>query len=419
MKIALTTIGSTGNFYPYLALAKALRNTGHIVRICSIQEYEAEARQSGIDYAVVGKSLEFQDEWGRAMDIFSRRKVRFSLPFLQYFFILRNIFLKYADEIYADYLASIRGFDGGVCHAFDFLGQQAMLQHGIPWAGNFVCPSVIPNESSAPPPVPDGGPTWNRFWWRAARLATIPFNHNIHRRIYRVTGHRRCHPIYCSPSPYRNFISCAPLASVLPRTLPPRFYATGPWLDRDPDYVPPSELVTFLRRYPNPIVIGFGSVGDDPAETSRLVIDAVERCQRPAIIQRGYEGLGHDALPDSILCVPAVPHTWLYKQAACVVHHAGPGTASAVCYAGVPSVPIPHVLNQFFWADRLHREGVATRPIPREKLTAAALAAGIQEALNSTWMTTNAKNVAQRINVDVALQRTVRLIEEFVQQRTR
>lgn len=47
-----------------------------------------------------------------------------------------------------------------------------------------------------------------------------------------------------------------------------------------------------------------------------------------------------------------------------MVHHAGAGTTGAGLRAGVPAVPVPVLVDQPFWADRLHHLGVAPHPLP-------------------------------------------------------
>ena len=63
-----------------------------------------------------------------------------------------------------------------------------------------------------------------------------------------------------------------------------------------------------------------------------------------------------------------------------------PAPPTPSCAAGVPSVVIPHVGDQPYWADRLHRLGVAPEPQPvrglqAERLAAAALATAADPAM--------------------------------------
>ena len=81
-----------------------------------------------------------------------------------------------------------------------------------------------------------------------------------------------------------------------------------------------------------------------------------------------------------------VDHRALFPRAALVVHHGGSGTTHAVVAAGVPSLVIPHVGDQPYWADRLRRLGVAPEPqsvrgLQAERLASAAVASAADPAM--------------------------------------
>jgi UDP:flavonoid glycosyltransferase YjiC (YdhE family) len=54
-----------------------------------------------------------------------------------------------------------------------------------------------------------------------------------------------------------------------------------------------------------------------------------------------------------------VSHAALFFHCAAAVHHGGAGTTHTALTAGVPSIVVPHVADQFFWTDELQRIGVA------------------------------------------------------------
>jgi len=93
------------------------------------------------------------------------------------------------------------------------------------------------------------------------------------------------------------------------------------------------------------------------------------------------------------------------------VHHAGAGTTHTTLRAGVPSVAVPHVGDQFAWSDQLRRIGVAPAPLRRTKLTARALAARIGEVLNAPHMKAAAVAISARMQNDNAAETAVTMIE--------
>ena len=87
-----------------------------------------------------------------------------------------------------------------------------------------------------------------------------------------------------------------------------------------------------------------------------------------------------------LIRIGEVDHRALFPRAALVVHHGGSGTTHAVVAAGVPSLVIPHVGDQPYWADRLRRLGVAPKPqavrgLQAERLASAALASAADPAM--------------------------------------
>jgi UDP:flavonoid glycosyltransferase YjiC (YdhE family) len=152
--------------------------------------------------------------------------------------------------------------------------------------------------------------------------------------------------------------------------------------DREPapDWSPDPALVEFLERGPAPVYIGFGSMGRAHGQRlSEVVGETVRLCGRRAIVSRGWAELAVEG-PD-VLTVDDVPHEWLFRRVAAVVHHAGAGTTAAGLRAGIPAVPVPFAYDQPFWARRLHDLGVAPRVVPARRVTPTRLAAAIEAAV--------------------------------------
>jgi sterol 3beta-glucosyltransferase len=95
------------------------------------------------------------------------------------------------------------------------------------------------------------------------------------------------------------------------------------------------------------------------------------------------------------------------------VHHGGAGTSHAAAAAGIPSVVVAHLGDQFFWADALFRAKVAPRPLVRRTLTAKKLARRIREAVGSSDMRERAAEVGKKIRAEQGVRRAVELIEQL------
>ena len=123
-------------------------------------------------------------------------------------------------------------------------------------------------------------------------------------------------------------------------------------LDAPADWVPPAELLRFLEAGPAPVFIGFGSMPNSKAaDTTTMLVEAIERSGQRAILQGGQAGFGDGAaLPESVFPAGDLPHSWLFPRVAAVMHHGGCGTTGAAFRAGVPQIVVPHFFDQPLWA---------------------------------------------------------------------
>ncbi|KAF9731200.1 hypothetical protein PMIN04_001639 [Paraphaeosphaeria minitans] len=150
------------------------------------------------------------------------------------------------------------------------------------------------------------------------------------------------------------------------------------------NYTPAPDLADFLAAGEAPVYIGFGSiVVDDPNAMTTMIFEAVKTTGRRALVSKGWGGLGGDDLnvPEGVFMLGNVPHDWLFKHVAAVVHHGGAGTTAAGIAAGRPTVVVPFFGDQPFWGAMVAKAGAGPDPIPYKDLTAEKLSNAIQEAL--------------------------------------
>jgi sterol 3beta-glucosyltransferase len=146
------------------------------------------------------------------------------------------------------------------------------------------------------------------------------------------------------------------------------------------------------------VFVGFGSMTPNHDRLHDVVAGSVKRAGVRAVVQSGWADLG--PVGDDILVVGDMPHDWLFPRMAAVVHHAGAGTTGAGLRAGVPAVPVPVLLDQPFWASRLHRLGVAPYPLPLDELTAGTLADALRSCLDRSTYRDRATELARLVRAD-------------------
>ncbi|MDT8913704.1 glycosyltransferase [Amycolatopsis sp. PS_44_ISF1] len=162
---------------------------------------------------------------------------------------------------------------------------------------------------------------------------------------------------------------------------------TGHWTPCRPDgWQPGRRLLDFLERGPAPVYFGFGSMyRTDTAKLNQIIEETVRILGVRAVIQAGWGGL--HAETDDILTIGECPHDWLFPRMRAAVHHAGVGTVHASLSAGIPTLPVPVMLDQPYWAGRLHTLGLTPAVIPARHLTAERLEHSLSRLLHQDMYT--------------------------------
>ncbi|CAL9771745.1 unnamed protein product [Musa acuminata subsp. burmannicoides] len=219
-----------------------------------------------------------------------------------------------------------------------------------------------------------------------------------------------------------------------------------------------ADIQQFLMKSSHPqlpLFIGLSSIGSmgflkNPHAFLRVlkaVLDVTEH--RFILFSSGYEPL--DAAIQSISCESSnranpppsnihgtflfserlycfsgsIPYSWLFSKCAVAIHHGGSGSTAAALHAGIPQILCPFILDQFYWAERLHWIGVAPEPLRSWHLfpdnddatsisqAADCLARAIKLSL-SPEIKAQASKVADRISSEDGLQEALKVLKERV-----
>ncbi len=202
--------------------------------------------------------------------------------------------------------------------------------------------------------------------------------------------------------------------SLLPRPddWPSSAVICGQWVLPTPHWTPPPALADFLRAGEPPLYVGFGSaMGFDALR----LLDAVVRgvAGRRALYFPGWSGFDGSALPSNFHVLGETPHGWLFPRTAAVIHHGGSGTSHSAARAGVPSVVVPFAGDQFFWADRLQRAGVAPAHVDARRADATQIARAIQWTTDLT-VRQRARRIGERMASEDGVGRALEAIESVI-----
>jgi sterol 3beta-glucosyltransferase len=388
MRILIVTAGSRGDVAPFTGLGRRLQQAGHEVALAAHDRFADLVRESGLEYrALPGDPVELV-------------RARTAAPSPE---AARSVFAAFLDELGEGVMAAAAGTDV-LLTAFGPAPLSRLVAEGfgIPSLGVYLAPGV-PTREFPPPGRPVTGqpsPAGNVAAGRELLARTGSLYADVLRRL-RV---RLDLPDATAeePGPPDDWPIChgfSPAVVPRPADWPASVHVTGYWWPtRPPGWQPPDLLVDFLGAGPPPVFVGFGSMTPARERLHDVVAVAVERAGVRAVVQSGWADLGPAG--DDILVVGDLPHDWLFPRMAAVVHHAGAGTTGAGLRAGVPAVPVPVLVDQPFWADRLHRLGVAPRPLPLHELTADTLTDALRSCLDRSTHRHRATELAHRIRAE-------------------
>ncbi len=412
MKIAIVAMGSRGDVQPYVALGKALKAAGHEVRLVTHENFET---------LVTSHELTFCAMPGNVQDVVESPEMRALLEkgdFLAINAHVSKLMKAVSIEWAKAGLTACQGMDlliggvGGLTRALAESLRIPMLEaYVFPYAPTTAFPAVL-----FPQWISRLGGVVNWLSHHLARqIMWQSFRKNDRRMRSQVLGLPAA-PFF-GPKPDPKLTPFPTLYGFSPSVLPKpadweNTVVTGAWfLEAESDWTPPEALVNFLAQGAAPVYIGFGSMGSrNPVETADLVLKAIDKTGQRAILQSGWGGLAMENLPETVLIVDSVPHSWLFPQMAAVVHHGGAGTTAAGLRAGVPNIVIPFFGDQPFWGQRVTDLGVGPAPIPRKQLTALRLAQAIQTGVSDPVMRRRSAELGAKIQAEDGLARVVETI---------
>lgn len=364
MRLLAVTYGTEGDTRPLVMLCRGLLDAGHQVQLLAEAATLSSAAALGVPHAALAGDI--HDEVvalvgrGNSMAAAARGLARMARDHTESWMGQADAAAAGCDAVLTGGLAAL-------------VGLSVAERHGIRAIGTGMIPLTPTRAFASPflPPVPTpavvrplGYRLVNHAVWRSFRG---PLN---------AARARRGQP------PRRHLWQNLPmLYGISPQLLPtpPDWPADhrlcGQWRRPPLPWTPPPALQAFLDAGPPPVYLGFGSMTGFDASVLPALLRAL--APRRVLLFAGWAGLPQAALADNVFVLDPTPHEWLFPRCALVIHHGGSGTTHSACHAGVPSLVMPLAADQFFWAQRLQRLGVAPAPLRARRLDAATLAAAV------------------------------------------
>ncbi|WP_433047109.1 glycosyltransferase [Dactylosporangium sp. CS-033363] len=394
-RVAIMAIGSRGDVAPYTGLGVRLQQAGHAVTIATHAVFQPLIERCGLHFHLL------------PMDAQEQLRTRFADRGLTRMTLAVNkVVAEHAHPLAQSMLAAARDADVLLVTPTSWFGVVIAEGLGIPSIGAYLQP-LTPTREFAPPALTTrsyGGALNHRL----ARLLLTAGQHPFRPAVAELRRELGLPDVSASAwlqsqeeKHWPILYGYSPLVVPAPPDWPSWYRPVGYWWPAaEPDFTPSPELEAFLDAGPPPVYLGFGSMPvRDRDALSALLAKAVRKAGLRAVVSSGWAGLTASAGGD-VFAVDEVPHEWLFPRMAAVVHHAGAGTTAAGLRAGVPSVPVPVMVDQPFWAQRLQQLGVSPGPIRMRHLTADNLAKALSLAVTDPVYRTRAETLAERLALE-------------------
>jgi UDP:flavonoid glycosyltransferase YjiC (YdhE family) len=420
--IVIPTLGSVGDVQLFIALGVRLRAAGHRVRLATHADFEEPVRSRGLDFfAIEGSSRAYHNlhaghkmmNAGSNPFEFLRHFGRLRQPLIHQLVARTHQASQNADAM----VVSGSAFTIGHCVA-EKLGLPIFAAHLLPMGlSRFIPNGLFPSL-----------PSWlplrsvynfmthvfvGEYLWQLLRNSI----NKARQEILGLPPYPVLGPLHLSRGRH-TFHAYSPSVVTKPPDWDECEHLTGFWfVETDPGWRPPSELVDFLDAGPPPVYVGFGSMGlmrmpdQSQEQVTDMVVEALTRTRQRGVLCACWGRFGEMQKSDRVFHLESAPHSWLFPRMAAVVHHGGAGTTAAGLRAGLPSVIVPFMADQPFWGQRIFELGVGPKPIPRKLLSVDRLTGAIRTAVSDASMRARATELGQKIRSEKGVDRALEVIE--------
>jgi len=350
MKIAIIAIGTRGDIQPCVALAKELKKRNTEVFIATFAEYKNLITSNNIEYKEIPDNPAKQQK--------------------------KNKFEKYLASWLSKSLELSSDSDALIYTPPFIVGAHLAEKLKIPYFPVIFEPSIQTEEFPSPhqPIKYNASKNFNRLSY------SIPdgmFWFRMKKKINKLRNEILQLPSLFS-NPYKEmrekkvpFLTCYS-KNLIPK--PKDWYdeiqVEGYWFLNSMDSNISEELENYLNNGKPPIFIDFGSfAGKRITNKLKFIINNLNNSGERILIDANRLLTEKIDLPqNSFLMKENIPHEWLLPKIKAIIMHGGVGVTHAALRAGIPSIPVPFIGTQYFWAEKLYALGLSSKPIYFKKL---------------------------------------------------
>jgi UDP:flavonoid glycosyltransferase YjiC (YdhE family) len=399
-RIVITCLGSYGDVFPYIGVARALKARGHQPLVATSASYRAAVEQEGISFAPLGPDVDLRDEAALARVMDARRGGEV---------VIKEFVLPALDRMYEETQRLAAGADVLVSHPLTFATPAVATARALPWVCTVLAPLSFFSDTDFPvlPALPGLAPIMKAWpWLRRALMRLVRRETAKWARPLDDLRARHGLPPAGNPimegqySPHLNLALFSRVMAEPQPDWPSRTRVTGFVFYNGPASLP-VELEAFLAAGPPPIVFTLGSSAVGAAgRFYQESADAAGRLGVRAVLLTGGFAANQPArLPDGVIAIDRAPHQLLFPRASAVVHQGGAGTTAQALRAGCPTLVVPHSHDQPDNAARVARLGVARILYPK-RYTAARAASELRALVDDRTYGERGRQVARIVAME-------------------
>ena len=363
MKIFLAALGSRGDNEPFRALALEAASAGHEV-------YFAHTRDIAFSPDAVYTEIELP---GSMEAIVATQGLSMVKALANYSRVMKPLM----EGIYRETTRQIRALKPDVVVYHPKILTAATAAHSV--GAIAVLAEMVPMMTPTSEFPAAGLPTWlpSRYNHASYRLIQAGVN------ALGSPGVALAKELGVIRSEYDiSLIPVSPTLVARPADWPDYAAITGWWSIPDHGEID-DELAQFLDVGPV-LYAGFGSMRDNHGlARADAIVSAARLLGMKTLLVTGWGGLvptpDHMVSPD-VVVRESVPHSLVLPRVDAALHHGGAGTTHAMIRSGTPSVIMPFIADQPWWAARLEEKGVGGATLSRRTTNPHAIVAAITQA---------------------------------------
>jgi zeaxanthin glucosyltransferase len=403
----------TGHLNPLIALSRQLIDRGHRVTFFQKPEVEAQVRQYGLEFVLIGphrSSSTEDDRTGDQSGLSDIAALRYGIDRIA---SDMEMFLRETPAALAD-----AGVDTLIMDEIALSGPTLAEMLRLPY---FVVSTSVPHSFgwSAPRRMSPRRTWFGRVQNSLLHVSVLRMRGPVRQRLDRTRRQAGLGPIRGIEKvfPALAHITQLPECLDFPRSaLPHNFYYTGPFVDKAA-----RRWVEFPWDHLNGRSVVYASLGTTRCSEPgifHLIAEACDGLDLQLVISLGgrRDPEMFAGLPGTPVVVRDAPQLELIKRAEVVITHGGLNTALETLMEGKPMIVLPKSFDQPAVAARLEWLGVA-EVLPPEGLSEKKIRVALAKVFSDPSYRKSAKEVQAKIISARGLERAADVIEELLEKR--